>query len=243
MCFNSRAMWMWDMSIRKLFAALVTIGLCVARIPSALAVPVDVQNYRLDVIFSKCFVGASLEGTACALTDPVHAGVTYSGRFSIDASVLSTDGYKDVGFESFYFALGSTVWDSSRPYPDSDYSGSRFNNPSTGAAGFGPWTLLVQDGELAGICCGVFGISDFPWMDLYNWGYVGDQGPIAFANVTGLMDPRFTGYTRSFFAQGAFSIHRIPEPSTLVLLSLALVMLAFETRRRSSRHHFRSRMT
>ena len=219
-------MWMWNMATRKLFATLVIFGLCVARMPPAVAVPVDVQTYRLDVIFSKCSVGASLEGEACALTDPVHAGVTYSGTFSIDAAVLSTDGYKDVGFESFYFALGATVWDSSRPDPDSDYSGSRFNNPSTSAAGFGPWTLLVQDGELAGICCGVFSSSDFPWMDLYNWGYGTDQGPMAFANVTGLMDPRFIGNTRSFFAQGAFSIHRVPEPSTLLLLSIALSMLA-----------------
>lgn len=223
------------MTTRSLFAVLVTIGLCVARIPSALAVPVHIQNYRLDVIFNKCVVGVGTpqSDTACALTDPVHAGVTYSGMFSIDATALSTDGYKDVGFESFYFALGATVWDSSRPYPNSDYAGSRFNNPISSAAGFGPWTLLVQDGELAGICCGVFGEGDFPWMDLYNWGYAGDQGPMAFANVAGLMDPRFTGNTRSFFAQGSFSIHRIPEPSTLMLVSIGFSMLAFGRRRRT----------
>ena len=94
---------------------------------NALATPVNIANYRLDVIFSTCsvFGGGGGDERACALTDPVRAGVTYSGNFTIDASALETDGYKNVGFETFYFSLGGTVWDSTKLFPESDFSGSR----------------------------------------------------------------------------------------------------------------------
>jgi hypothetical protein len=187
----------------------------------ALAMPV--KTYDLAIQFSSC---ATLE-RECGTNDPVSAGVTYHGSFTIDPTVLQTDGYSNAGFQSFFLTLGDFTWDSLNP-ATSDYRGSRFYNPATDTGGFGPWTLLVQNGELAGICCGVFGLSDTPFVDLMSFSRFETQPN--FVNVNA-----FGGSQRfNFQAQGSFSFRPVAEPGSLALLSLGvglLGMMLFKRRR------------
>ena len=186
----------------------------------ALAVPV--KTYDLSIQFSSC---TTLD-RACAAGDPVSAGVTYHGSFTIDPTLLQTDGYINAGFQSFLLTLGDFTWDSLSPAPASDYRGSRFYNPDTDAGGFGPWTLLVKGGELAGICCGVFGVADNPFVDLMSFSRF--DSPPNTVNVSALGSNRF-----SFQAQGTFSFAPVAEPGSLALLGAGLLgSAAFWLRRR-----------
>lgn len=186
-------------------AALFTTG--------ALAVPL--KTYDLSIEFSSC----TTLGRDCAASDPVATGVTYHGSFTIDATVLETDGFSNAGFQSFLLTLGDFTWDSLNPAPASDYLGSRFYNPQTDMGGFGPWTLLVQGGELTGICCGVFGQSDTPFVDLYSFSPF--DLPSNFISVNALGgSQRF-----NFQAQGTFSFRPVPIPGTLALLGLGFAVL------------------
>jgi hypothetical protein len=180
---------------------------------SALGMPL--KNYDLSIVFSSC---STLERD-CTAADPVSTGVTYHGSFSIDPTVLQTDGYSNAGFQSFLLTLGDFTWDSLNPAPASDYVGSRFFNPATDTGGFGPWTLLVQGGELAGICCGVFGLSDTPFVDLFSFSRFGS--PPNFVNVNA-----FGGSQRfNFQAQGSFSFTPIAAPGSLALFGAGLGLL------------------
>jgi hypothetical protein len=180
---------------------------------SALAIPL--KTYDLAIQFSSC---TTLERD-CAASDPVSTGVTYHGSFTIDPTVLQTDGFSNAGFQSFLLTLGDFTLDSLSPAPLSDYQGSRFYNPATDSGGFGPWTLLVQGGELAGICCGVFGSSDTPFVDLMSFSRF-DSPP----NYVGVN--AFGGSQRfNFQAQGSFSFKPIAEPGSLALLALGASLM------------------
>jgi hypothetical protein len=189
---------------------------------SVLAVPL--KTYDLNIQFSSC---TTLE-RECTSADPVSTGVSYHGSFTIDATVLQTDGYSNAGFQSFLLTLGDFTWDSLNPAPASDYVGSRFFNPDTDNGGFGPWTLLVQGGELVGICCGVFGLSDTPFVDLFSFSRFGMP-----ANYVGVN--AFGGSQRfNFQAQGSFSFSPVPGPGSLALLGIGLGVLAAAWQRRGS---------
>jgi len=208
------------MRTRTLLLAAAAVAL-----PSTGALAMPVKTYDLALQFSSC---TTLERD-CTAADPVSTGVTYHGSFTIDPTVLQTDGYTNAGFQSFFLTLGDFTWDSLNPAPASDYVGSRFYNPATDAGGFGPWTLLVQGGELAGICCGVFGMSDTPFVDLLSFSRFGS--PPNFANVNA-----FGGSQRfNFQAQGSFAFTAIAEPGSLALLGLGAGLMgcaALWTRRR-----------
>jgi hypothetical protein len=77
----------------------------------------------------------------------------------------------------------------------------------------------VQGGELAGICCGVFGMSDTPFVDLFSFNRFGL--PPNFVNVNA-----FGGSQRfNFQAQGSFSFQAIPVPGSLALFGVGLALL------------------
>lgn len=193
----------------------------------------SIQNYDLSIVFTQCLI----EGTrACTAADPVSTGVAYHGNFTIDAMALQSEGYQDVGFQSFYLSLGGFTWDSLAPYPQSDYAGSRFYNPQTRSGGFGPWTLLVEQGELTGICCGVYGSGDVPFVDLYSFAPFSTQ--LNQASVLAIGPGRIP-----FSAQGSFSFKPVSEPGSAILVGGGLVLLALRgvmRRRRSQPVHARS---
>jgi hypothetical protein len=193
----------------------VVLAVAGLALPCGGALAVPLKTYDLSIVFSSC---TTLE-RACAADDPVTTGVAYHGSFTIDATALQTDGYSNAGFESFLLTLGDFTWDSLNPAPASDYVGSRFFNPETDTGGFGPWTLLVQGGELAGICCGVFGLSDTPFVDLFSFSRFGL--PENFVGVNA-----FGGSQRfNFQAEGSFSFKPVPEPGALALFSLGVGLL------------------
>lgn len=198
------------MRTRNLLLTLAGMAL-----PMSGAFAMPLKTYDLSIQFNNC---TTLERD-CAAGDPVTSGVTYHGSFTIDPTVLQTDGYTNAGFQSFFLTLGDFTWDSLSPAPGSDYAGSRFYNPATDSGGFGPWTLLVQGGELAGICCGVFGLSDTPFVDLFSFSRFGL--PPNFVSVNA-----FGGSQRfNFQAQGSFSFKPVAEPGSLALIGLGMGLL------------------
>jgi hypothetical protein len=210
------------MRITSLCLAVVGLALPLS---SALAIPL--KSYDLSIVFSSCTTG----DRQCAASDPVSTGVTYHGSFSIDSTVLQTDGFSNAGFQSFLLTLGDFTWDSLNPAPASDYVGSRFYNPATDMGGFGPWTLLVQGGELAGICCGVFGLADTPFVDLFSFSRTGAAPNSVSVNALG-GSQRF-----NFQAQGSFSFSPIPIPGSLALFGIGIGLLGaavWRSRRRES---------
>jgi hypothetical protein len=221
----------------------VRIGLLIALFfiaPQIHATPV--RTYSLDITFD-CVFGA---GPECLdALGGVQTGTTYSGWFTIAENVFATDGYTDVGFDQFYFSLADTVWDSTRPcrsaVDPSDYCGSRGFNPQTNEGGLRPWTLLIENHELKNICCGVFGIQDTPFINLFpEWNPLGF--PANSAGVTAWYDftcPSGHGVCRGKVSgQGSYSIHLVSEPETVALMFMG-VAFAWVGRRKLLRRLFR----
>ena len=101
--------------------------------------------------------------------------------------------------------------------------------------GFGPWTLHVTNGQLDGICCGVYGAWDVPFIDLYSWSVPGGNFPQNFFNVNAASFGAF-----SFKGQGAFSIHAIPEPNLPLSVLTLLVFVSLIVLTPRLRRHTRS---
>ena len=207
--------------VRRLAVVVVALG-------NVTVVQADLIEYRIDAHIDSCTVGQ--ERRDCDIYDAVSADNTYSGYFKFDASVLENDGYKDAQFDSFYFELGATVWDSNNP---SDFAGSRYYNPETRLGGFSDdeFTFLVEGGELTGLCCGVHGRGDFPYLDLWSFGPGSSLNN--FVNINAYLtrsDPNPGGI--SFYAQGQFSIHQVPEPGTLALFGIGLAGMGLVRRKK-----------
>ena len=194
-----------------------------------------VRTYALDITFD-CVSGG---GPECLnQLGGVQTGTTYSGWFTITESAFATDGYTDIGFDQFFFSLADTVWDSTRPCQSavdpSDFCGTRGYNPQTQEGGFRPWTLLIENHELKNICCGVFGIADAPFIDLFpDWNPYGF--PANYAGVTAEYNfscGSDSGVCRgNVFGRGSYNIHLVSEPESVALMFLG-VAVAWVGRRR-----------
>jgi hypothetical protein len=222
-----------------LAAGIQLIALCLFSL-TAHAVPI--RSYQFDVRFD-CVGPSGGDESACGHElGGVLVGVSYTGQFTVAESLFDTDGYKDVGFDTFFFALADTVWDSTRPcrtVGGSDFCGTRGFNPETRQGGFVPWTLLVQNHELSNICCGVFGIMDSPFVDLLPAGWDINLGPPLGANYAAVTaffrtecpTPGASQCQSSLFGRGTYSLQRVSEPGTLALIALGFGGLLLLRRR------------
>jgi len=151
---------------------------------------------------------------------PFNIGDGFSARLTVDDSILATDGPVNAGkVTNFYAQIGLSTWDQNNP---SDFSG--FRGPCYGPIVCTPaqdaiWGLgseflgfEVLNHQVVGLWGGVFGSSDFPWID-----FLGGQ----FSSV-----PHYwiddLGFRRGqdVAVQGAL---RVPEPNTLALVCASLL--------------------
>ncbi|HZF15343.1 MAG TPA: PEP-CTERM sorting domain-containing protein [Steroidobacteraceae bacterium] len=176
-----------------------------------------IQNYAFDLNFTDVMFVPCTGSPDCVNGDPILPGVRYTGHFGVDSGDLLSDGYVDAPFAYFNLTLGNYTWDLDQPFPLSDLAGTVFFNPDTGIRGRSPnlETFLVSGGSVQTLCCGVYGESDAPFVDLIGFDLFGVTSPYAGA-VSG-------GGSREYFAAaGAFTVYRVPEPGTLTLMLVGL---------------------
>src|SRR5262245_13415204 len=134
---------------------------------NAQAVPV---SYQLNVNLDRVGILDSQGGLSpCPVEVHCPSLGTHTGTFSLDSSALAQNGVFQVVPLAFRFEIAATVWDTANRGPLFD--GARLYDLSGFRSGFGlgqEWTIRVEDGELTGLCCGVYGAADSPWMDLYG---------------------------------------------------------------------------
>ena len=194
---------------------------------AAQAIPI--RTYGLDITLN-CIASTSGPDPSCRdELGGVHAGTTYTAHMSFAEDVFATDGYINAPLESFYFALAETVWDSNHPNcsvvidESSGFCGVRHLN-SPDIPGDEGLTLHIANHEIVGLCCGVFGGLDIPFIDLVST-FPDLNGPTT-AYVTALYheSPGPQG-RRLLSASGAVSIRQVSEPSVLALSIAGLLLL------------------
>lgn len=166
--------------------------------------------------------------------NPFHIGDQLFARFTVDNSILANDGLHAGKVTNFFSQIGLSTWDQNHPVaqlfgppgPYSDFLGFRgpctINTISPFCIG-SPSLLLfdVLDHHVVGVQGGVFGISDFPWIDFYGTQF--DSNAHYYLSQGGSREGGDLGVL------GALAINQVPEPSTIALVML---VLGFMWRRR-----------
>lgn len=149
--------------------------------------------------------------TGCpALFGPLTVGQTFLGRFSVDDSILSTDGRNNTAaIYDFFLPFGNLIYSIG---PDNTALAGFRNEFGLGALAPG---FIIENGQVVDLIGDVYGLGDVPFID---W-----QGFVSQRNRFGAWDG-FNG------AQGSLTIAAVPLPSTLALLVLALGVLPFARR-------------
>jgi hypothetical protein len=153
------------------------------------------------------------------------AGRVYFGLFAVDDAILLTDGIGKPGNLDFlYIQMEDNIW-ASNLAGNNSFAG--FRGPIPGNA-FCMMTMSclnapspgfdVVDGAITNLRGGVFGPADIPFVDFSLF------GPNTF-NATGaaVFSEPGTSFTRVSGVQGRMEIFRVPEPSALALMILALI--------------------
>lgn len=165
--------------------------------------------------------------------DPQMAvGDVFTGTFTIDSSVLATDGINQAAeFQSFTVTMANTTW--TMGDPNSEFSG--FRGP-TGMNLTGPGIDIVG-GQITNLRGGVFGSFDTPFIDFSTDASAPFQSE---AGCTGL----YCGNKANAFSSvvfggnfgGTMSIHAIsapvPEPETWGMALFGAGILGAALRRR-----------
>jgi hypothetical protein len=140
-------------------------------------------------------------------------GDTLHGTFSLDNSILQTDGTKNgVALSSFRIEIGGIVWDMLHPLssaPDATaFQGFR------GMFGFSSSpSFVVNGGEITQIVGGVYGGADVPFIDFYPNG------------VFSSLDAGNSWVT------GTLSVANVPAASAILLVGAGLGVWAITRRR------------
>jgi hypothetical protein len=153
-------------------------------------------------------------------------GGTYHGLFAIDSSILAADGTQEQGPPLIFFTLqiADDRWSYDLPN----------NNAFAGFRGPGDFSyepgFNIVNGHLIGMCGGVFGGGDVPFVDFAQC----DNG--SYANIFSAVgdDVIVPNGTFSFpdLIQGTFEIQEVPEPGTLLLAITGFAFFGFGWLRR-----------
>jgi len=156
-------------------------------------------------------------------------GDTFYGRFRIDSSILAVDGPQQQGDPLTFFTLkiGDDVWSYNAPLNNS-FAGFRGPGGFSYEPGF-----AIQNGVLVGMCGGVFGAGDIPFVDFAP---CTDTGYPNVFNSVGLPVTEDDGsFSFPNSISGTFGITTVPEPLTLALFGLGLAGIGLSRRRLRAR--------
>ena len=197
--------------IRK-FSNCVFIGFLFLLTQPCLAGVIDYKlTFEVDTV-------SFLDDSTGAFDSSSLLGKKYFGYYSIDDSILDSDGLNLIGdLLEFNIEMEDTYWDMNMPFPESDFSGFRAGAPiGLGATSPG---FDVIDGEIVNLQGGVYGTADFPFVD---FSLFGDNtfNALFFVN-------KFEGPATTIIAgvQGSMGVTKVDEPSVVLLMVSGLVSL------------------
>ena len=145
----------------------------------------------------------------------LSVGDSFTGSFSVDSAILSTDGVNNTaGIFDFFLPFGRSLYATG---PENiTLAGFRNGSGFASAPGF-----LIQGGQVVDLVGGVYGSADIPFIDMYN----------------NLSVPRnsFLAYDGRTAAYGSLTVAAaVPEPETYAMMALGLGAVGWAARRRKA---------
>jgi hypothetical protein len=170
------------------------------------------------------------------LDSRLQVGKSYAGFLTVDDSILAADGLNMAGLVSaFRIQMEDVIWDLNFADPENEFHG--FRGPEgLGASSPG---FDVTSGRLTNLRGGVFGFSDFPFVDFSTDAHASSRRSASACGANSM----YCGNAANAFATnntlgifgGSMLIHELPEPSAFLLLLVALLSgLAYYGRSRAS---------
>jgi hypothetical protein len=139
-------------------------------------------------------------------------GEVFVGGFGVDDSILTTEGVNHTAsIYDFFLPFGTALYSTGAD----NLTLFGFRNPFLGA-GTGAPAFLIEGGEVVDLIGGVFASGDLPSIDFSGWRDVAPH--------------RFDAFDFRTHATGTLEVFRVPEPGTLALAMIALVLGAQRTR-------------